>query len=94
MPLRPRAGDSTLEVGKGAGLKGFNRARGGKVLRVGNPWEYVDACVELVELVLVVLCACLELSWLWWALTFWSGRCRCSPDNHYTAGWQKVTYAA
>ena len=26
----------------------------------------------------MVLSGCLELSWLWWALTFWSGRCRSS----------------
>ena len=68
MPLRPRTGDNTLEAGRGAGSKGFNR--GGKVSKMGNPWKELDACVELVELVLVVLSACLELSWLWWALTF------------------------
>ena len=67
MPLRPRPGENTLEVGRGAGSKGFNR--GGKVLKVRNPCKELDACVELVELVLVVLSACRELSWLW-ALTF------------------------
>ena len=68
MPLRPRTGDSTLEVARGPGSEGFNRV--GKVLKLGNPGKELDASVELFGLILVLLSACLGLAWLWWALTF------------------------
>ena len=56
MPLKPRAGDNTHEVGRGAGSKGFNH--GGRVLNVRDVVNKTDNYVKLDEGVLVVLSVC------------------------------------
>ena len=58
MTLRPRGGDSSLESGRGAGSRGFNR--GGRELEVRNMHmgNEFDMYVELGELVLVMLPVC------------------------------------
>ena len=54
--MGPRTGDGTLEGGRGADSKSFNR--GGKVLSVRNVENEVDNYVELNEGVLMVLSMC------------------------------------
>ena len=56
MPLKLRAGENTLEAGRGAGSEGFNH--GGRVLSVRNVVNKTDNYVKLDEGILVVLSLC------------------------------------